>query len=79
MDKSVNSVNTLYVNEARKGRAVYIDYRWMFMRPGLSFFDPYIPAGDVRNIANEQWAWTLLKPEFVDRVAAKILSAYRTL
>ena len=36
-------------------------------------------SSNTRVSTNKLTAWTLLKPEFVDRVAAKILSAYRTL
>ena len=54
------------------------DYRLLFMRPGLSYFDPYIPQGRIENIVKEQWPWTGLKRKVVDTVASYILKAYCT-
>ena len=62
----------------RKGRRKYVDYRYVFMRPGLSYFDPYIAPGNLHNIVQEQWMWTVLKADVVEKVTGYILAAYKS-
>ena len=78
MDKCLLSVNNSFLSEQKKGRARYVDFRWLFMRPGLTYFDPYIAPGSVHNIVNEQWMWTLLKADVVEKVTGYILAAYNS-
>ena len=78
MDKCLLSVNNSFLSEMRKGRAKYEDYRYVFMRPGLSYFDPYIAPGSLQNIVQKQWMWTILKGKVVEKVAGCILAAYRS-
>ena len=79
MDKCLLSVNNTFLSEQKKGHTrYYVDFRWIFMRPGLTYFDPYIAPGSLQNIVNEQWMWTVLKTKVVEKVAGYVLSAYRT-
>ena len=78
MDKCILSVNNAYLSEQNKGRAKFVDFRWLFMRPGLKFFDPYIAPGSVHNIVSEQWMWTVLKADVLDQVTGYILAAYKS-
>ena len=77
MDRCLLSVNNTYFSEQRKERAKFVDYRYLFMRPGVAYFDPYIASGNLHNIVNEQWMWTVLKTEVVEKVADYVLAAYR--
>jgi hypothetical protein len=78
MDTCVLSVNNTYLMEQNKGRAKFVDYRWLFMRPGLKFFEPYIAPGLVNNIVSEQWMWTVLKTDVLEKVMSYILAAYKS-
>ena len=76
MDTCIRSVNNSFLSEKRKGRAEYVDFRYLFMRPGLRYFDPYIAPGMVNNIVKEQWLWTMLRAEVVEKVTDYIQVAY---
>ena len=77
MDRCLLSVNNTFLNEQRKERAKFVDFRHLFMRPGVSYFDPYIASGSLQNIVSEQWMWTVLKSEVVERVGGYLMAAYR--
>ena len=76
MDTCIRSVNNSFLSEKRKGRAEYVDFRYLFMRPGLTYFDPYIAPGMVNNIVKEQWLWTMLRDEVVEKITDYIQVAY---
>ena len=78
LDKCLLSVNNTFLSEQKKGCVRYVDFRGIFMRPGLTYFDPHIAPGSLQNIVNEQWMWTVLKTKVVEKVAGYVLSAYRT-